>query len=87
MKALIGIDQLFHVHLSTPLEVCRDRDQTGRYLAAEKGELTNFPGVSADYQDPTDADIEISMEANSVELAIDDVLTELHAKDWLKRHK
>jgi len=60
VRARIGVDRFMHVHLSTPIDVCRQRDTTGRYDAAERGEITSFPGVTSGYEPPTNADLEIS---------------------------
>ena len=56
-RELIGKERFFHVHLSTPADVCRSRDITGQYKAADNGEISNFPGVTFNYEIPTDADL------------------------------
>ncbi|WP_238397455.1 adenylyl-sulfate kinase [Anatilimnocola aggregata] len=56
-KQVIGTDRLFHVHLTAPLEVCRVRDASGRYGAADRGEIVSFPGVTSPYEIPVDADL------------------------------
>ncbi len=58
-RQVVGSDRLLHIHLSAPLVVCRDRDTSGRYLAADRGEIVNFPGITAPYQQPADADLVI----------------------------
>ncbi len=55
--ALVGTDRFLIVHLSTPVEVCRQRDEKGQYAKADAGELANFPGVSATYEAPEAADL------------------------------
>ncbi|SOC46868.1 sulfate adenylyltransferase [Blastococcus aggregatus] len=40
------------VHLSTPLEVCEDRDVKGLYAKARSGEIPVFTGVSDPYEPP-----------------------------------
>ncbi len=57
MRDLVGPERFFHVHLSTSIEVCRTRDRTGQYLAADRGEISSFPGVSFQYEVPHDADL------------------------------
>ena len=47
------------MHVSTPIEVCRARDTRGVYARADEGELGEFPGVSAPYDPPLDADLVI----------------------------
>src|SRR5829696_4479295 len=40
------------VHLSTPIEVCEERDVKGLYAKARAGELPGFTGVSDPYEPP-----------------------------------
>jgi adenylylsulfate kinase len=47
------------VHLSTPLEECARRDAKGLYAAAFAGELDNFTGVSAPYEEPRDPELRL----------------------------
>ncbi len=54
---ILGRENTIHVHLATPIEVCRQRDQTGRYAAADRGDIPMFPGVSAEYESPQECDI------------------------------
>ncbi len=81
VRELIGEGRFFHVHLSTPTEVCRSRDRTGQYQAADKGEISSFPGVTFDYETPSDADLIIdtqSISAEQVAAAIITMLKESH---------
>ncbi len=57
VRELIGVDRLIHIHLATPIEMCRQRDTSGQYQAADKGEIANFPGVTFDYPPAADADM------------------------------
>mgnify|MGYP001823232189 CR=1 FL=1 len=59
VRRLIGENRFVHVHLSASVEICRQRDQTGRYVAADRGEITDFPGVTSPYPEPQDADLVI----------------------------
>jgi bifunctional enzyme CysN/CysC len=55
----VGADRFLVVHLSAPLAVCRQRDTDGHYRLADAGELANFPGISAPYEPPANADLVI----------------------------
>ncbi len=46
-RELIGPERFVEVFVDTPLDVCRRRDSDGLYLAADRGEIPQFPGVSA----------------------------------------
>lgn len=77
---LIGADRVVHVHLATPLEVCQQRDQTGRYRAADRGEISSFPGVTFPYATPDSADRVLSMEDLSSADAADTILEQVAAR-------
>jgi adenylylsulfate kinase len=47
------------VHVATPLEECARRDPKGLYAAAFAGEIDNFTGVSAPYEEPSDPELRV----------------------------
>ncbi|WP_315852286.1 sulfate adenylyltransferase subunit CysN [Lignipirellula cremea] len=69
-QKVIGKERVLHVHLDAPLEVCRQRDLSGRYLAADRGDIRDFPGVTANYESPTDADLVLPTHEWSVEQCV-----------------
>lgn len=54
MQALniIGHDCFHEVYVSTPLNVCEQRDPKGLYRKARCGSLANFTGISSPYEPP-----------------------------------
>ena len=63
-KAAVGLPFLL-VHISTPLEVCEQRDRKGLYAKARAGEISDFTGISSPYEAPDDADLVIDASAVS----------------------
>jgi adenylylsulfate kinase len=47
------------VYISTPLEVCEERDVKGLYAKARSGEIDNFTGISDPYEAPENPELEI----------------------------
>lgn len=47
------------IHISTPLEVCEERDVKGLYAKARKGEIDNFTGISDPYEEPENPELRI----------------------------
>jgi adenylylsulfate kinase len=45
------------VFVSTPLDVCEQRDPKGLYKKAKAGEIPNFTGISAPYESPENPEI------------------------------
>jgi len=46
-------------HVSTPIEVCEERDPKGLYKKARAGIIPEFTGVSAHYHTPVDPELNI----------------------------
>lgn len=51
-KSLIGADNFLEVYVSTPLQVCEQRDVKGLYKKARAGEIANMTGISSPYEVP-----------------------------------
>jgi adenylylsulfate kinase len=47
------------VHVATPLDECARRDPKGLYAAAFAGEIEDFTGVSAPYEEPRDPQLRL----------------------------
>ena len=70
IKSIVGEEHFIEVYVNTSLEECERRDVKGLYKKARKGEIENFTGISAPYEEPIDADIEIKTEEMSIENAV-----------------
>lgn len=52
--------ELFHeVHVKADLAICEGRDPKGLYKKARKGEIAEFTGISAPYEEPDSAELEV----------------------------
>ena len=71
---VVGSDRFLVVHLSAPVEVCRERDQEGLYKAADDGEIAQFPGVSSPYEAPEKADLVLETDKLSTDECIAKVM-------------
>jgi bifunctional enzyme CysN/CysC len=76
-KGIIGSDNFVEVYVSTPLEVCEQRDAKGLYKKARNGEIPQFTGISSPYEEPVSPDLEIDTSDCSVGEAVDRVLEAL----------
>lgn len=57
------------VFISTPLEVCEQRDVKGLYAKARAGEISNFTGISAPFEAPTNPELDVPTHQLSIEEA------------------
>ena len=72
------------VHVSTPLEICEQRDRKGLYAKARAGELPGFTGISDPYEPPDDAAVTIDTGRLSIDQASSSVLEYLRQAGLLE---
>lgn len=60
VRELFQPGEFIEVYVSTPLEVCEQRDTKGLYRLAREGRLSNFTGISAPYEAPTQPELELN---------------------------
>jgi bifunctional enzyme CysN/CysC len=70
----IGRDRFVVIHLAAPVEICRERDTSGRYAAADAGSIVDFPGVSAPYEPPANPDLVLPTHEWPLSKSIDAVM-------------
>lgn len=58
------------VYVHVPLEIAESRDPKGLYAKARKGEIKDFTGISAPYEEPEKADVVIKSGETGVEEAV-----------------
>jgi bifunctional enzyme CysN/CysC len=76
----VGTERFLVVHLAAPIEVCRTRDTDGHYALADRGELNNFPGVSAPYEPPVQPDLVLPTHEWPVGRCVDAVVQLLESR-------
>lgn len=67
---IIGPNNFFEIYVSTPLEVCEQRDVKGLYKKARQGEIKNFTGISAPFEAPSHPAITIDTSAHTLEESV-----------------
>ena len=63
------------VHLSTPLEVCEQRDVKGLYAKARAGEIPGFTGVGDPYEPPSRAELTVDTSVTPLEESVTRIRT------------
>jgi adenylyl-sulfate kinase len=56
-RAIIGAERFRLIYVKAPLAVCEQRDPKGLYRRARRGEVADFTGIDAPYEEPHDADL------------------------------
>ena len=65
VRALMAAGDFVEIFVSTPVEVCAERDPKGLYQKARAGEIPNFTGVSDPYEEPENPELVINTDAST----------------------
>ncbi len=71
------------VFVSTPIEVCEQRDRKGLYAKARAGIIQEFTGVSDPYEEPKDAEVIIDTVTTTPEEAAQQILLHLEKEGYI----
>lgn len=70
IRALVPAGRFVEVHVSTSIDVCAERDPKGLYAKAQRGEITNFTGISAPYEAPVNPELKLDTGDLSLEESV-----------------
>lgn len=65
------------VYLDVSVDVCEKRDPKGLYKKARAGEIQNFTGISAPYEEPANPDVRVNTDELTVEQCVDKIVAYL----------
>ncbi len=72
------------VHLSTPLEICEQRDRKGLYAKARAGILKEFTGISDPYEIPENPELRIDTQGITPDMVAHRILVKLESMGFIK---
>jgi len=71
------VNNFVEVFVNAPLDICKKRDVKGHYKNAKSGKVKKFTGVSDPYEKPSNPDLEINTDAETVDESVEKVMTYL----------
>ena len=71
---IIGKEDFIEVYVSTPIEVCEQRDVKGLYARARRGEIKDFTGVSAPFEAPEHPDLSLDTSVLTLEESVEKLI-------------
>lgn len=80
----VGKERSIVVHCKASEKSCRQRDTRGHYAAADKGELRDFPGVSAPYEEPARPDFVVDTDQLSIPQCVDAIIAMLKERKVIR---
>jgi len=69
-KDIIGENDFIEIYINASLKICEDRDVKGLYKKARNGEIKNFTGISATYEEPKQPNLVINTTLLSIEESV-----------------
>lgn len=74
---IVGPGDFLEVYVSTPLAECERRDVKGLYAKARRGEIRDFTGISAPFEEPDAPALRLDTSGRSVDECVDRLLERL----------
>jgi adenylylsulfate kinase len=71
------------VYVQASVEACEGRDTKGLYAKARAGQIKEFTGISAPYEEPAKPEVTVNTETQSVEESLAVILEYLKANGYL----
>src|ERR1700712_3329476 len=76
----VGEDEFLEIFVDTPIDECRRRDPKGLYEKADSGQIRNFTGVDAPYEEPLDPEIRLRTLERGPDALADEVVAALRTR-------
>jgi len=85
VRALVPAGDFVEILVECPLDVCEGRDVKGLYAKARAGQIPEFTGISAPYEEPRTPELTLHTAAQSVEESVAQVLRYLEGRGVVPR--
>lgn len=72
------------VYVRASVDACEQRDTKGLYAKARAGQIPEFTGISAPYEEPANPEVVVDTESQSVEESLAVILAYLEANGYLR---
>ena len=83
VRELMGSGDFVEAYVAADLETCEDRDVKGLYAKARKGEIPEFTGISAPYEEPEKPELLVDTNQQSVEESVAQIVSYLQENGYL----
>lgn len=83
VRAIMGEGDFVETYVDASLETCESRDVKGLYKKARAGEIPEFTGISAPYEEPEKAELVIDSNGQTVDESVDVLIDYLRKGGYL----
>lgn len=74
VRQIAAHGDFLEVHVDCPLEICESRDVKGLYAKARAGKIPDFTGISSPYEAPSNPELVINTDLQTLEESVDSVI-------------
>ena len=83
-RNLQDTDRFFEVYCKAALKTCEERDPKGLYKKARNGEIKQFTGIDAPYEEPENPELILDTDKYNVEECAEQVIEKLKQKNIIQ---
>jgi len=83
VRNIMGEGDFIEAWVQASVETCEGRDVKGLYKKARAGEIPEFTGISAPYEEPTNAEIILDTNGHTLEESVSDLIAYLEKSGYL----
>ena len=76
--------EFIEVYVKCPIDVCEQRDPKGLYKKARRGEIKDFTGISAPYEEPEAPEIVVETDKQTIEQSVRQVIQYLKDHGYIR---
>ena len=87
VRGIFQHGDFIEIYCHCPVDICARRDPKDHYRRARAGQLKDFTGVSAPYEEPEAAELQLETGASPVEICADQVIGLLAERAVISRTK
>lgn len=84
LSSIIGEERFAEIYVKASLDFCRKRNPAV-YEKAEKGEIENFTGISAPYDEPVSPAVTLDMDSISIDEAVSRIVDYMTEKSFIRK--
>ena len=81
IRSLFGEGEFIETYVKCAIDVCEQRDPKGLYKKARRGEVPEFTGVSAPYEEPETAELVLPTDELTIVQSVERII------DHLEKHR
>jgi len=84
VRNLLKEDDFIEVFVKCPLSECEKRDPKGFYKKARSGQIKEFTGISAPYEEPENPEMVLETDKANLEECVETILNYLIVNEYIK---